>query len=70
MVGVRLIKTEHAGAVKLVGMMRDRLVYKWGTEVLSLHPPLPRNNSTQRCSKKLRIHSNKMASLLTASKLL
>lgn len=39
---VRLIKIEHTGAVKLVGMMRDRLVYKWGTEVLSLHPPLPR----------------------------
>lgn len=39
---VRLIKIEHVGAVKLVGMMRDRLVYKWGTEVLSLYPPLPR----------------------------
>lgn len=42
MVCVRLIKAEHSGAVKLVGMMRDRLVYKWGTGVLSLHPPLPR----------------------------
>lgn len=42
MVGVRQIKIEHPASVSLMGMMRDRCVYKWGTEMLSFHPPHPR----------------------------
>lgn len=42
MIGVRRIKTELTAAVNLMGMVKDRLVYKQGAEVLLFHPPHPR----------------------------